>query len=46
MNACATEEHKFKMRKLLLEEFREGLWSHEDYCAEIKKLDAPNPAPA
>ena len=46
MNAHAVEECKFKMHKLLLEEFREGLWSRENYRVEIKKLGAPNPAPA
>ena len=31
MDACAAEDRKFKMCKLLLEEFQEGLWSREDY---------------
>ena len=44
MDAHAAEDRKFKMHKLLLEEFREGLWSHEDYCEQIKKLDAPGSA--
>jgi hypothetical protein len=42
MDARDAEERKFKMRKLLLEEFREGLWSHEDYRKQIRKLDAPD----
>ena len=44
MDACAVENRKFKMHKLLLEEFQEGLWSHEDYREQIKKLDAPGSA--
>ena len=35
------EDRKFKMRKLLLEAFREGLWSYEDYREQINKQGAP-----
>ena len=44
MDARAAEDRKFKMRKLLLEEFREGLWSREDYRKQIKKLDSSGSA--
>ena len=36
MDAHAVEDHKFKMCKLLLEEFQEGLWSRED-CYDTGK---------
>jgi hypothetical protein len=45
MNTCTAEEHRFKMCKLLLEEFREGLWSREDYHEQIKKLDVSDTPP-
>ena len=36
--ACAEEEWKTKKCKLLLSEFQAGVWTHDEYQAEVCKL--------
>lgn len=34
-----TEALAVKKRKLLLDEYREGMWTKEEYCEQVMKLE-------